>query len=150
MLIDLFLPSNQRALDGKLAKFKQHPDHVDPDAQSSLSSVIAPSAAFAAAIEELLQFNLITRGGRELRAHRVVQEAMNYHSDEDLQSSFDSVSSLLYEAFPKPVFGGWLSDQWGACQSYVSHGAHLGLLFVRFYDPGDTDTLVGYVDPPCD
>ena len=147
MLVDLFLPKNQRALDGKLAKFKQHPDHVDPDTQAALSSVILPSAALAAAIEELLHFNLITRVGRELRAHRVVQEAMNYLGAEDLQASFDSASALVYEAFPKPVYGDWLSKHWGACQAYISHGAHLSLLFAGLHTPGEKDTLVGYVDP---
>jgi hypothetical protein len=72
---------------------------------------------------------------------------MNYLGAEDLQASFDSASALVYEAFPKPVYGDWLSKQWGACQAYISHGAHLSLLFAGLHTPGEKDTLVGYVDP---
>jgi hypothetical protein len=145
MLIDLFMPKNQRALDGKLGKFKEHPDHVDPDTHAALSSVILPSATLVAAIEDLLQFNIITRSGREL--HRVVQEAMNYLGAEDLQASFDSASALVYEAFPKPVYHGWLPKKWGVCQAYIHHGAHLSFLFTRLHRPGEKDRLVGWVGP---
>jgi hypothetical protein len=131
ILIDLFLPKNQRALDGKLNFCKQHPNLVDEKAHA-LSSVITTPPLLRAAIDELVDFKLITEEGRELRAHRVVQEAMNYLSYRDLQAYFDSASSLVYEAFPKQVAGDYLSTQWSACQTYISHGAHLSLQFSTY------------------
>jgi predicted transcriptional regulator len=131
ILIDLFLPKNQRALDGKLNFCKQHPNLVDEKAHA-LSSVITIPPLLRAAIDELKDFKLITEEGRELRAHRVVQEAMNYSSYRDLQEYFDSASSLVYEAFPKQVAGDYLSTQWSACQTYISHGAHLSLQFSTY------------------
>ena len=64
-------------------------------------------------------------------AHRVVQEAMNYHSSRDLQECFDSAAALVYEAFPKQIDGDYFSDQWGACQTYISQGVHLSFQFHR-------------------
>jgi hypothetical protein len=69
---------------------------------------------------------------------------MNYHSYQDLQESFDSASALVYEAFPKQVNGDYLSSQWGACQSYISHGDHLCRQFASIHRPGVKDTLKGY------
>jgi galactokinase len=83
------------------------------------------------AIDELVSFKLIKLEGRELRAHRVVQEAMNYHSSQDLQDYFDCATALVYEAFPKQVHGDYLSGQWGACETYIPHGAHLSSQFTN-------------------
>jgi hypothetical protein len=56
---------------------------------------------------------------------------MNYHSSQDLQDCFDSAVALVYEAFPKQVSGDYLSGQWGACETYIPHGAHLSFQFAR-------------------
>ncbi|KAH7416708.1 P-loop containing nucleoside triphosphate hydrolase protein [Cadophora sp. MPI-SDFR-AT-0126] len=131
ILIDLFLPKNQRALDGKLAFCKQHANLIDPDSQFALSSVITAPTPLRDAIRELIDFKLIKQEGRELWAHRVVQEAMNYQNSQDLQDYFDSASALVYEAFPKQVHGDYLSSQWGTCETYISHGIHLSLQFAN-------------------
>jgi hypothetical protein len=70
ILIDLFLPKNQNALEGKLQFCKQPQSLVDPKSQAALSSVIRAPAALTAAIEELVRFRLIKQEGRELWAHR--------------------------------------------------------------------------------
>jgi hypothetical protein len=74
ILIDLFLPMNQNALEGKLRFCKQHTNHVDPASHAALSSVILPPPALQAAIAELAEMRLIKQERRELWAHRVVQE----------------------------------------------------------------------------
>jgi len=130
ILIDLFLPKNQKILEGKLAFCKQHANHIDPYSQATLSSVITAPPKLRAAIDELTKLTLIKQEGREFSAHRVVQEAMNYHSIEDLQEYFNAASALVHEAFPNlkndaPP----LAQQWRACQAYISHGAHLSLQF---------------------
>lgn len=77
-----------------------------------------------------------------LYAHRVVQEAMNWHSQEDLQRCFDSAVALVYEAFPKQIYGDYLSSQWGTCQEYISHGAQLSFQFYTL-TRGPDSTLKG-------
>ncbi|KAN0114720.1 hypothetical protein V8E51_004264 [Hyaloscypha variabilis] len=132
ILIDLFLPRNQKALDGKLAFCKQVTTHTDEsNTQAALSSVITAPPLLRKAIDELVSFKLIKQEGRELWAHRVVQEAMNYHSAEDLQDCFDSAVALVYEAFPKQVHGDNLSGQWGTCETYIPHGTHLSFQFAN-------------------
>lgn len=131
ILIDLFLPKNQRALDGKLSFCKQHANLIDPDSQFALSSVITAPTPLRDAIRELIDFKLIKQEGRELWAHRVVQEAMNYQNSQDLQDYFDSASALVYEAFPKQIHGDYMSSQWGTCETYISHGIHLSLQFAN-------------------
>lgn len=127
--MDVFLPRNQKALDGPLAFAKQHPWDLDPDSQSTLSDVITVPPALQGTIDELVDFKLITREGRELWAHRVVQEAMIYHSFNKLQEYFNSATALVYEAFPKQIHGDYFSSQWGDCQSYISHGADISVKF---------------------
>ena len=137
ILIDLFLPKNQRALDGKLRFCKQHPDNADPDTESALSSVITAPRPLLEAIQELLDYRLITQEGRELWAHRVVQEAMIYEAKSDLQECFNSASALVYEAFPKQLHGDYFSsDTRAACQAYISHGAHLSRQFATYRSDG--------------
>jgi len=48
-----------------------------------------------AALVELLKYRLIRRDERIISVHRVVQEAMNYHTIEDLQASFDAAVSIV-------------------------------------------------------
>lgn len=145
ILIDLFLPTNQKVLDGKLAFCKQHPSHVDAASQATLSNVIRPPHQLQAAIDELLNFTLIKRKGRNIWAHRVVQEAMNYHSFGELQEYFNSASELVYEAFPKQTNGDYLTrDQRGACLSYIPHAAHLSVQFSIYHRTEAAPTLKGY------
>lgn len=92
-----------------------------------------------------MSFKLIKQEGREVWAHRVVQEAMNYHSSEDLQEYFDAAVALVYEAFPKQVHGDYLSDQWGPCETYISHGARLGTQFANLNKvTSEASKLKGY------
>jgi len=143
MLIDLFLPRKQSALDGKLAFCKQNPGLLDDKSQATLSSIITPPPALRNAIEELLKKSLIKREGRILTVHRVVQEAMNYHSLQDLQASLDSAVALVYEAFPKQVHGFPLHKYWGMCQAYIPHGAHLSARFYDYTHPPTITPLTG-------
>lgn len=101
---------------------------MDERSQAALSSVVNPPPALRAAFDELLRFQLIRQEGREIWVHRVVQEAMNYHTFDEFQESFDSASRLVYEAFPKQKHDDFIQDR-SACQSYISHGAHLSLLY---------------------
>ena len=143
ILIDLFLPTNQRALDGKLAFCKQNVNEMDEqDSEASLASVISAPPLLRAAIDELVAYKLIKKEGRELWAHRVVQEAMNYHSFNDLQDTFDAAVALVYEAFPKQVHGDYLSGQWGRCETYVSHGVYLNFQFVNLNKSSSDDSAL--------
>jgi len=90
-----------------------------------LSSVITVPPQLRATIDELVKFALVKVEGRELQAY------------------FDSASALMYEAFPKQVQGDYLSNQTGACQTYIHHGAHLSLQFANLHKAGTTDTLMG-------
>ncbi|PVH79051.1 TPR-like protein [Cadophora sp. DSE1049] len=143
ILIDLFLPKNQRALDGRLDFCKQHPNLIDPSSHAALSSVITAPPLLRKAIDQLLDMKLIKQEGRDLWVHREVQEAMNYHTSEDLQAFFDSACALVYEAFPKQVHGDYLSSQWGACETYISHGAHLSFQFANLHRATDKNSLRG-------
>ncbi len=141
ILIDLFLPKNQKALDGKLAFCKQNANEKDEqDSEAALASVISAPPLLRAALDQLVTYKLIKEEGRELWAHRVVQEAMNYHSARDLQNCFDAAVALVYEAFPKQVHGDYLSGQWSQCENYISHGVRLGFQFASL-NKGACDDL---------
>lgn len=58
------------------------------------------SQALEEAINELLEKGLIRKDQRNISVHRVVQEAMNYHSMEDLQASFDAAVRIVRYSFP--------------------------------------------------
>lgn len=141
ILIDLFLPRNQNALDGKLAFCKQNTSAEDVAAhgEQALSSIINAPPPLRAALDELTMYKLIKRENRELITHRVVQEAMNYHSAADLQEYFDSAVALVHEAFPKLVHGDYKTEQWGACETYIMHGANLSYRFSIFTKGGSED-----------
>ena len=143
ILIDLFLPTNQKALDGKLAFCKQNANEMDEqNSEAALASVISAPPLLRAALDQLVAYKLIKKKGRELWAHRVVQEAMNYHSSKDLQDSFDAAAALVYEAFPKQVHGDYLSGQWARCETYVSHGIHLNFQFVNLNKSSSDDSAL--------
>lgn len=139
ILLDLFLPKNQKVLDGKLEFCKQAPNRTDLNSEAFLSSVINAPPLLRAPLNELISSKLIKQEGRELYAHRVVQEAMNWHTQEELQAYFDSAVALVYEAFPKQVYGDYLSSQWGTCQKYISHGAQLSFQFYNFTRGSDSN-----------
>lgn len=115
---------------------------MDDKSQAALSSIITPPPALRLALEELLKFQLIRQEGRYLWVHRVVQEAMNYHSFGEFQESFDSAARLVNEAFPKQTQDDFVQDR-AACQSFISHGAHLSLLYSPLVFP-ETE-IKGYV-----
>jgi hypothetical protein len=137
-LIDLFLPKNQRALDGKLSWCKQNQDDLGKEDESALANVITTPAALTKAIDELHKWKLISKEGRELKAHRVVQEAVNYQERQDMQDSFNAAAHLVYEAFPKSSYGDYFSSQAEAAQAYVHHAAHLSRIFASLNAKGET------------
>ena len=134
--IQLFLPRNQRALDGPLAYCKQDPSNVDSKDRAPLFSVITPSPAFEKAIDELLAKELIRKDRHILSIHRVVQEAVSYHDVDDLQESFDIASRLVYEQFPKQVMSESLYKEWNVCQEYIPHGVYLSKKYSDYAPSG--------------
>ena len=122
--VDLFLPSNQSRLDGKLSFCKQ----------SGGSSAVAMSVEMQAAIDELIDARLIQQDDRNFVIHRVIQEAMIgvYDDIHALQGSFDAATQLLHEAFPVQLQGRPLHKEWPRCQTYVQHVGRLSKLFIEF------------------
>lgn len=142
ILIDLFLPKKQSALNGNLDWCKHDQQDVDEQAVTALASVVTISQALSAAIKELVKFRLINNEGRAIWAHRVVQEAVNYQEQQDLQDSFNAAARLVYEAFPKSLHGDYFSQQAPAAQAYISHATHLSRQFATYRASGDS-ILVG-------
>ena len=120
MPIDLFLPSKQSRLDGKLDFCKQ---------AGSTGMVVAMSHGMQAAVDELLDAKLIQQDERNFVIHRVIQEAMNYDNIHALQGSFDAATQLLYEAFPVHYLGRPLTSEWPRCLTYVQHVVRLSNVF---------------------
>jgi hypothetical protein len=82
-------------MNNKLSFIRHNPHRrIMDDSPEDLASVII-SPSLEAALAELLGKNLIRRDNRVISVHRVVQEAMNYHSIEDLQASFDAAVSIV-------------------------------------------------------
>ena len=65
--------------------------------EAALISIVNITPALSAALEELRTANLIQWNHRVISIHRVVQEAMNYHSIEDLQASFNAAVRIVNE-----------------------------------------------------
>ena len=128
ILVDLFLPKKQDALRGILSFCRQDTDV----SVTALSNVLTPNSALESAIEELLTASLINRDGRDLSIHRVVQEAMTYHDDQDLEDSFNAAVQLVHQAFPAQIEGAPLYNQWSTCEEYIQHGIHLTKRYLRF------------------
>jgi hypothetical protein len=86
-------------LDGKLAFARQEaPHYVNIDTgEAALTSIVTPTRALSSALDELAAANLIRWDHRSISVHRVVQEAMNYYSVEDLQESFESAVYIVNE-----------------------------------------------------
>lgn len=138
--------SKQSALDGKLQFCKQNTR--DSKAHTALSTIVNQPPALENALKELVKANLINQDARILSVHRVVQEAMNFHSPDDLQASFDSAVQLVHEAFPKQVHGDPMFKDWPMCQAYIPHGAHLSLRFAAFSNPPVKTPLQGLATFP--
>jgi len=130
--IDLFLPRDQSALDGPLKFCKQEPENIDDSNRASLFSLITTSPAFDQAIEDLLKRKLIEREGRFLKIHRVVQEATNFHSFEDLETSFNTASRLVFQQFPDREPNETLYKQWNMCREYIPHGIQLRIGYSKY------------------
>ncbi|KAH7348885.1 P-loop containing nucleoside triphosphate hydrolase protein [Rhexocercosporidium sp. MPI-PUGE-AT-0058] len=116
VLLDLFLPTNQKVLEGKLHFCRQNRHLEVVDTGAALSSVITEPPLLRDAIAELKKLKLINFETRVLRVHRVVQEAMNYHSNQEMQMYFDSAAAVLFEAFPKQLNNDILSKHWFTCE----------------------------------
>lgn len=86
-------------MDGKLGFAKQEfPQYVNEQKrEAALFSIVNITPALSAAFEELRTANLIQWDHRVISVHRVVQEAMNYHSIEDLQTSLDAAIRIVNE-----------------------------------------------------
>lgn len=124
MPIDLFLPSNQNRLNGKLVFCRQ----------TGSASAVAMSPMMQSAVDELLEARLIQRDDRNFVIHRVIQEAtIGIYDDIDaLQASFDATTQLLHEAFPIQLLGRPLHKEWPRCQTFVQHVVRLSKLFIEF------------------
>lgn len=75
ILVEVFLPQNQSALNGIL-EFCKHNQSQTGD-KLSLLSIAGPSLGFQKAAAELVAKGLIKQDGRVFSIHRVVQEAVN-------------------------------------------------------------------------
>jgi len=106
ILIELFLPRRQSALDGRLSFAKQEfIPYLNKGDTAALTCITNIMPALSAALEKLLAANLIRWDHRTIAIHQVVihqvvQKAMNYYSLQDLQECFNSAVHLVYEAFP--------------------------------------------------
>lgn len=77
---------------------QEFPLYVSDDkVEAALTSIVNITPALASALEELRTAKLIHWDHRTISVHRVVQEAMNYHSIEDLQASFDAAVRIVNE-----------------------------------------------------
>jgi hypothetical protein len=65
--------------------------------EAALTSIVNITPELSKALQELQKASLIRWDHDIIWVHRVVQEAMNYHSLEDLQESFNSAVCLVNE-----------------------------------------------------
>lgn len=107
-------------------------------------SALTPTPEFTAAIEELSSRALIKRDNRVYSVHRVVQEAVNYHDEDDLQNSFNIASALVYEAFPEVVMNQLPIAQWPTCQVYIPHGVFLSRKFADHVRSGKLRSTLNF------
>lgn len=134
--IDLFLPRDQSALDGPLEFCKQDAADIDQNNKATLFSLITASPGFNDAIEDLRSRELIVQDNRYFSIHRVVQEAINFHSVGDLQDSFDTATRLVFQQFPNRKLNETLYKKWNICQEYITHGIYLRKAFSIFSRSG--------------
>jgi hypothetical protein len=109
--------------------------------------MLAPTQDLEEALESLSKAELITREVRIINVHRVVQEAMNYQNQEDLQESFDAAVAVVAEAFPKRRHGISLFEQWPICSLYIHDGVHVVKKFREYTRKPMVPRLKGYIFP---
>ena len=128
-------------LNGSLTWCKQ--ENVRPGEKqiATLYDLITPAPAFEAAIRELVDKKLIKQTGPRLYSiHRVVQEAMNWKSIDELQASFETAARLVCEQFPTRRKDDSLFNRWTTCQDYIQHGVQLSK---KFDDYANSSNLKG-------
>lgn len=134
--VQLFLPEEQSALEPVLSVFKQDAKHIDRNNRTSLVN-LNPTPTLQAALKELVRLGLIKNDGLNYTIHRVVQEAVNYTDNDELQSSFNTASRLVYEQFPKTsTKDNQLFNAWSRCQEYIAHAVYLAKKYVELMRSG--------------
>ncbi|PVH73594.1 hypothetical protein DL98DRAFT_594860 [Cadophora sp. DSE1049] len=96
-----------------------------PGSPQLLHTNVTISPGLDKAICQLQEKKLIRYNNRVLSIHRVVQEAVNFQSVEDLQESFDAATKLVSDRFPKRLIIGTMYQEWSRCKQYTSHVASL-------------------------
>ncbi|KAH9205993.1 P-loop containing nucleoside triphosphate hydrolase protein, partial [Leptodontidium sp. 2 PMI_412] len=136
----------QSALDGQLDFCKQDAKDINKHNRASLFSLITPSPAFDQAMDELLKRRLISRDGRYIKIHRVVQEATNYHSIEELQKAFATASKLVFQQFPNREPNEPLYRKWNICREYIPHAIHLRMAYSKYSRTGKLKAMNEFVE----
>ncbi|KAG4441818.1 hypothetical protein IFR05_002682 [Cadophora sp. M221] len=126
----LFLPTNQSALGERLTFCRK--DVGDLNSRTSFVNIIKPSAELERVVQELLDRSLINQDNQILSIHREVQEAVNYHDQEDLQKSFEAASRLVFEQFPKREKDETLYSRWSKCAEYIAHVIYLSKRYTDY------------------
>jgi len=118
-----------------LLVFKQDPKHIDQNNRAQLVN-LAPTKALQDALDELVSSGLVKKDNLNYSIHRVVQEAVSYVDDDDLQVSFNTACRLVYEQFPKTDGDSQLFGNWTVCAEYIAHGVYLSKKFVDLVRSG--------------
>jgi hypothetical protein len=130
------LPEEQSALEPVLSVFKQDAKHIDRNNRTSLVN-LSPTPTLQAALRELVRLGLIKNDGLNYTIHRVVQEAVNYADNDELQASFNTACRLVYEQFPKTsTKENQLFSSWSRCQEYIAHAVYLAKKYVELMRTG--------------
>ena len=151
LLLDLFLPSDQRMLTDKLGFCRTSGVSANTTVPGpSIQTVVNPSSRLSEALDELQRKGLIKRTGRQISMHRTVQEAVNYQGKEELTQFYDAMVCLLYDAFPKQQDGRPLTEAWYWCRIWIQHVVTLAYKY-RLYAsnrPADDFPLKGMASAP--
>ena len=109
---------------------------VNVDGPQGVSSgFVDPTPELRNALDELASREILKQDGRILAVHRVIRDAINHHSKDDLQDSFNSAVSLVYEAFPKRTHENSLHQDWAACEMLISHATWISEKFSEYTRP---------------
>ncbi|KAG4437548.1 hypothetical protein IFR05_006982 [Cadophora sp. M221] len=123
--IQLFQPKDASILCGQLAFCKSGSPQL-------LHNSATSSPGLDKAISELQEKKLVKYHNEILSIHRVVQEAVNFQSVEDLQESFNAAANLVADQFPKRFIIGTMYQDWSTCKQYISHVASLSKRFSEY------------------
>jgi hypothetical protein len=134
ILVDLFVPSDQRRLAANLEFCKiSHENSQTVLAEGTTSTLYKNlSPELTEAIDELLRKNLIKKTGREISIHRTVQEAVSYQGADELTEYYDSMIQLLFDAFPEQCEGRPLRDYWENCTLWSQHVVSLAYKYRQY------------------